>query len=42
VGARAARLGLRPEASFEDIIRQYIDDCRRSAPEALRGLEQHT
>ena len=40
VGARAARLGLRPEASFEDIIRQYIDDCRRSAPEALRGLEQ--
>ena len=38
-GARAARLGLRPEAAFEDIIRQYIDDCRRSAPQALRGLE---
>lgn len=37
--ARAARLGLRPEASFEDIIRQYIEDCRRSAPQALRGLE---
>jgi nucleoside-diphosphate-sugar epimerase len=37
--ARAARLGLQPEASFEDIIRQYIDDCRRTAPEALRGLE---
>jgi nucleoside-diphosphate-sugar epimerase len=38
-GARAARLGLEPERSFEDIIRQYIDDCRRTAPEALRGLE---
>ncbi|MCU0775361.1 MAG: NAD-dependent epimerase/dehydratase family protein [Ideonella sp.] len=38
-GARAARLGLAPERSFEDIIRQYIDDCRRTAPQALRGLE---
>jgi len=38
--ARAARLGLRPEASFADIIRQYIADCR-SAPDgaaALKGL----
>lgn len=38
-GARAARLGLAPERSFEDIIRQYIDDCRRTAPQALRGLD---
>jgi nucleoside-diphosphate-sugar epimerase len=38
-GARAARLGLAPEASFDDIIRQYIADCRRTAPEALRGLD---
>jgi len=37
--ARAARLGLQPEASFEDIIRQYIEDCRESAPQALRGLD---
>jgi nucleoside-diphosphate-sugar epimerase len=37
-GARAARLGLVPETSFDDIIRQYIADCRRTAPEALRGL----
>ena len=35
---RAAALGLRPEANFADIIRQYIADCRASAPEALRGL----
>ncbi len=35
---RAARLGLVPDASFEDIIRQYIDDCRRTAPQALAGL----
>ena len=35
---RAAALGLLPEASFEDIIRQYIADCRASAPEALKGL----
>jgi D-erythronate 2-dehydrogenase len=37
-GARAARLGLKPEASFDDIIRQYIADCERSAPQALAGL----
>jgi hypothetical protein len=24
--------------SFEDIIRQYIDDCRATRPEALKGL----
>ena len=35
---RAAALGLQPEASFADIIRQYIADCRASAPEALSGL----
>jgi nucleoside-diphosphate-sugar epimerase len=32
--ARATRLGLKPEPSFEAIIRQYIDDCRASAPQA--------
>ena len=36
-GARAAALGLRPEPSFEDIIRQYIADCA-ATPEALKGL----
>ncbi len=35
---RASRLGLSPDASFEDIIRQYIDDCRRASPQALAGL----
>jgi D-erythronate 2-dehydrogenase len=35
--ARAAALGLLPEASFEDIIRQYIAD-QRGTP-ALKGLE---
>jgi nucleoside-diphosphate-sugar epimerase len=34
---RAAQLGLAPEASFEDIIRQYIADCART-PAALKGL----
>jgi len=40
--ARATRLGLRPEASFEDIIRQYIADCEASpdgGQQALKGLE---
>jgi nucleoside-diphosphate-sugar epimerase len=38
--ARAARLGLKPEANFEDIIRQYIADCRASpqGAAALAGL----
>jgi nucleoside-diphosphate-sugar epimerase len=36
---RAARLGLRPEARFEDIIGQYIADCRATNPAALKGLE---
>ncbi len=36
---RAARLGLRPDANFEDIVRQYIDDCSRTAPEALAGMK---
>jgi nucleoside-diphosphate-sugar epimerase len=37
---RAARLGLQPDTSFADIIRQYIDD-RRAAGDtaALRGLD---
>jgi nucleoside-diphosphate-sugar epimerase len=34
---RAAGLGLRPEANFEDIIRQYIADNAGTA--ALKGLE---
>jgi nucleoside-diphosphate-sugar epimerase len=39
---RAAALGLHPEASFHDIVRQYIADCREQPgypPDALRGLE---
>jgi D-erythronate 2-dehydrogenase len=39
-GARADRalaLGLRPETSFEDIVRQYIADSA-STPAALKGL----
>jgi len=38
--ARAARLGLHPDKSFADIIRQYIDDCRKTpgAEAALKGL----
>ncbi|MFO1293295.1 MAG: D-erythronate dehydrogenase [Rubrivivax sp.] len=38
---RAAALGLRPEASFDDIIRSYIADCRDPVlgnPAALRGM----
>jgi nucleoside-diphosphate-sugar epimerase len=42
VAGRAAALGLQPEASFADIIRQYIADCRAAQPggrpEALKGL----
>ena len=40
--ARAARLGLKPDRDFADIIRQYIADCR-AAPggsDALRGLTE--
>ena len=36
VAARAAGLGLRPEGSFEDIIRQYIADNAGTA--ALKGM----
>ncbi len=36
-GERALRLGLTPEAHFDDIIRQYIHDCA-SNPAALKGL----
>ena len=36
---RAAALGLKPEAAFADIIRQYIADCRDSgSTEAMKGL----
>ena len=37
---RATSLGLRPAASFADIVRQYIDDCRRApdAETALKGM----
>ncbi len=37
--ARAGRLGLKPEPSFEAIIRQYIADCRAANPAALKGLD---
>ena len=38
--ARAARLGLKADASFADIVRQYIADCRERADAAqtLKGL----
>jgi nucleoside-diphosphate-sugar epimerase len=38
--ARAARLGLRADKSFADIIRQYIADCRAGpdAAQSLKGL----
>lgn len=38
--ARAAALGLQPDTSFADIIRQYIADCEKgpNAAEALKGL----
>jgi nucleoside-diphosphate-sugar epimerase len=39
VTPRANALGLQAEASFEDIIRLYIEDCRRENPQALRGLD---
>ena len=38
--ARAAKLGLKPDGSFADIIRQYIDDARaRGDTAALKGLD---
>jgi nucleoside-diphosphate-sugar epimerase len=39
--ARAARLGLQPDESFADIVRQYIADCRRrpDAVQTLKGLD---
>jgi len=36
---RAHALGLHAEASFEDIIRLYIEDCRRDNPQALKGMD---
>ena len=40
--ARAARLGLHAPASFADIIRQYIDDCRAlpNAHQTLKGMSR--
>ncbi|MSQ65203.1 MAG: NAD-dependent epimerase/dehydratase family protein [Limnohabitans sp.] len=37
---RAPRLGLQPDANFQDVIRQYIDDCRKAGLEktALKGM----
>jgi nucleoside-diphosphate-sugar epimerase len=35
---RAAKLGLAPEKSFEDIVRAYIADCE-GHPTALKGLQ---
>ncbi|RYZ10855.1 MAG: NAD-dependent epimerase/dehydratase family protein [Comamonadaceae bacterium] len=39
---RAARLGLFPDESFADIVRQYIDDCAASpqAAQSLAGLKR--
>ena len=39
--ARAARLGLKPHATFAEIIRQYIDDCATApnADQTLKGLQ---
>jgi nucleoside-diphosphate-sugar epimerase len=36
---RAHALGLHAEASFEDIIRLYIEDCRHDNPQALKGMD---
>ena len=40
--ARAARLGLKPDADFAAIIRQYIDECAAlpTAGQTLKGLPQ--
>ncbi|MBX3605170.1 MAG: NAD-dependent epimerase/dehydratase family protein [Piscinibacter sp.] len=39
-GQRAAALGLRPDESFADIVRQYVDDCERAGnAAALAGLK---
>jgi D-erythronate 2-dehydrogenase len=40
--ARAARLGLRPDADFASIVRQYIADCERTpgGEQALKGLRR--
>ena len=37
---RAGKLGLQADASFADIIRQYISDCEKApnAAQALHGL----
>jgi nucleoside-diphosphate-sugar epimerase len=40
--ARAARLGMTPHASFDELIRQYIDDCaaRPNADQTLKGMSR--
>jgi nucleoside-diphosphate-sugar epimerase len=40
--ARAARLGLKPDADFAALIRQYIDECAAlpTAGQTLKGLPQ--
>ncbi len=35
---RAHALGLHAQTSFEQIIRQYIEDCQRDNPLALKGM----
>lgn len=39
---RAAALGLKPDESFADIVRQYIADCEKQpdADQTLKGLER--
>lgn len=40
--ARATALGLEPDRSFEDVVRQYIADCRArpDGAQALKGLDR--
>ena len=40
--ARAARLGLMPHAGFDEIVRQYIDDCAKApdADQTLKGMSR--
>ena len=38
-GERARALGLEPEQRFDDVIRQYIEDCRAQNPAALKGMD---
>ncbi|MEO5697782.1 MAG: D-erythronate dehydrogenase [Burkholderiaceae bacterium] len=40
--ARAARLGLKPHDDFDQIVRQYIDDCAAApnADQTLKGMQR--